>query len=723
MLPIDWLICAALATGIGFWWATGVPTRLRIVVVASVVALVLGVVAVMDHRWQAVGAIAVSLLLLLAVLLGKLREGKKPLRVPYVSGSLLTLLGVGAFGLLFAFVVTTLPAPTGEHPVGVRDFDLTDDTRMGVLAAGDDEPRRLLVRVWYAAGDVTGLSPRPYFDDREAVTTATGLGSTLGMPFFFQYLKHSSTNSHENAPLMDGAANQPVVIYSHGYTSFLGQNTALLEELASHGYIVYSVQHTYDSSPVAFPNGDVAQMDPTLITEMLEQAAEMPEEQVMGFIAPTFDERRGATTANYERAMADGQRIASVSADVWRADRIFVHDRLEAGEVPEDVAAIVAAGDLSSVGEIGMSFGGSTTGGVCMVDPRCGAGVNLDGGDYDFRPFNRNIPVPFLMFYSDVDVIAAMLSEDPDASGHGFNDFSYERHETAGLRSDVVRLVVDDVTHLGVSDFALFMRTPWRDPLFGSIETESIIGAQNDFVRGFFDRHLRGLDNGFPDVEFARYADHVRQDRVDDLREWWLAANPMDRTVQVVLETSLGDIEIALYPERAPLSAAQFLAHVDGGHYDGASFYRVTRRSEGGGIEVVQGGLLGHVMSADSEGLEVYAEADSPLPPVAHETTVRTGIPNERGSIAFGRLEPGTANSEFFFNVLDNPVLDTGYEAEGLDGEGYATFGRVLRGMRVLERIQRLPSDAPTAIEMLQGQILEEPVVIRRAYRVEGTGA
>ena len=114
-----------------------------------------------------------------------------------------------------------------------------------------------------------------------------------------------------------------------------------------------------------------------------------------------------------------------------------------------------------------------------------------------------------------------------------------------------------------------------------------------------------------------------------------------------------------------------------------------------------------------------YAEAESPLPPVAHETTDLTGIPNERGSIAFGRLEPGTANSEFFFNVQDNPMLDTGYTSEGRDGHGYATFGRVLRGMRVLERIQRLPSDAPAPIEMLQGQILQEPVVIRRAYRVE----
>ena len=719
MLLIDWILCAALALGIAFWWMTGVQARRRVVGVASLVALVVGLVAVMDHRWQAVGGVAVALLLLLSVWLGRLRAGRKPLRVPYASGSLLTLLGVGAAGLLVIFQVITLPAPSGEHPVGVRDFELADDTRKGVLAAGENEPRRLLVRVWYPAGDITGLEPRPYFSEIEAETTATGLGGVMGMPFFFQYLKHSSTNSHENAPLTDAAANQPVVIYSHGYTSFVGQNTALMEELASHGYIVYSVQHTYDSSPVVFPNGDVATMDPALIAVMEDLATETSEDQVMGFVGATFDERRRGVRAHYESSLAEGQRIASVSAALWRADRIFVHDRLEAGDVPDAVAGIVAAGDLSSVGEIGMSFGGSTTGGVCMVDPRCGAGVNLDGGDFDFGPFNRNVPAPFLMFYSDVDILAAMVSGDPGATGHGFNDFSYERHETAGLRSDVHRLAVEDVTHLGVSDFALFMRLPWRAPLFGSVEADTIIQAQNDFVRGFFDRHLRGLDNDFPGAEFARYADDVRPDRVDDLREWWLAANPEDRTVQVVLETTQGDIEVALYPERAPLSVAQFLAYVDGGHYDGASLYRVTRRSQGSSIEVVQGGLLARAMD---EEIEEYAETESAFPPVAHETTDMTGILNERGSIAFARLDPGTANSEFFFNVQDNPVLDAGYTADGRDGQGYATFGRVLRGMRVLERIQRLPSDAPTAIEMLQGQILEEPVVIRRAFRVEAAG-
>ena len=70
MLLIDWILCAALTLGIAFWWMTGVQARRRIVVVASLVALVVGVVAVMDHRWQAAGCVTVALLLLVAVLLG-----------------------------------------------------------------------------------------------------------------------------------------------------------------------------------------------------------------------------------------------------------------------------------------------------------------------------------------------------------------------------------------------------------------------------------------------------------------------------------------------------------------------------------------------------------------------------------------------------------------------------------------------------------------------------
>ncbi|MDE2691636.1 MAG: peptidylprolyl isomerase [Acidobacteriota bacterium] len=193
-----------------------------------------------------------------------------------------------------------------------------------------------------------------------------------------------------------------------------------------------------------------------------------------------------------------------------------------------------------------------------------------------------------------------------------------------------------------------------------------------------------------------------------------LACQSEENTVGVVLETALGEIEVLVYPDRAPISANNFLAWVAGGHYEGATFYRVTRPDNTTGpnpIQVVQGGLLGEVLRRG----ESSPPGGGPIPPIAHETTDTTGIPNERGTIAYARLEPGTADSEFFFNVADNPALDTGNTTRQPDGQGYATFGHVVRGMEVLEEIQGLPTLTEAGSEVTRGQMLEQPVVIRQA--------
>ena len=183
----------------------------------------------------------------------------------------------------------------------------------------------------------------------------------------------------------------------------------------------------------------------------------------------------------------------------------------------------------------------------------------------------------------------------------------------------------------------------------------------------------------------------------------------------MVIETPLGEIEVELYPDRAPLSVAQFLRYVDGGHYDGAAtFYRATHTANGDAHDVVQGGMRTLPMLVRDGG---ESEAEPPFPPVPHEITQDTGIRNERGTLAYARNEPGTANTEIFFNVGDNFVLDTGAGDPTRDGFGYATFGRVVRGMEVLDEIHRLPTDAPAAREVVQGQILNEPVPILSARR------
>ncbi|MDE2851982.1 MAG: peptidylprolyl isomerase [Acidobacteriota bacterium] len=193
-----------------------------------------------------------------------------------------------------------------------------------------------------------------------------------------------------------------------------------------------------------------------------------------------------------------------------------------------------------------------------------------------------------------------------------------------------------------------------------------------------------------------------------------LACQSEENTVGVVLETDLGEVEVRVYPDRAPISANNFLAWVEGGHYEDAAFYRVTRPDNTTGPsphQVVQGGLLGEAMRRG----ESSPPGGGPIPPIAHETTDTTGILNERGTIAYARLEPGTADSEFFFNVADNPALDTGNTTRQPDGQGYATFGRVVRGMEILEEIQGLPTLAEAGSEVTRGQMLEQPVVIRRA--------
>jgi predicted dienelactone hydrolase len=532
MTLVDMLLIAALAIFVVAWWVRGLPGRAAVLAAAAVAALGLGVWGVIDDRWQdGVGA-CVALLLLAVLGVNRLRKAPAKTKPPIFSGSVFVLLlTVGIAAILF-FPVSPLPKPSGPHPVGVRSFEVDDASRPGVLAAKPGEPRRLLVRVWYPAGDVSTLKPAPYFSEKEADTTAEGLGALVGFPPFFTFVKHVTTNSYPDAPLMAGPSRLPVVFYSHGYTSFLSQNTALMEHLASHGYIVFSVQHTYDSSATVFPDGDVAPMDPALAalgkaeSEGDKAAAEVQKQALAG---ATLDQRLDGYLRLRELALGGTSDRLLKSGEVWAADRIFVHDQIQRGAVPPAIRQIAAAGDLTRVGEMGMSFGGATSGTVCMRDRRCAAGINLDGGDFPFQAFAAEMPVPFLMLHSDLANLFQQLKAEAPNTPRSFNEFSYEGFATAGTRKDLYRVYLKGARHLGLSDFSLFMRRPARDPIFGTTPTKVLIGAQNDFVLGFFDRHLRGVAGGFPAAELKRYDKWAAPVAVDGVRAWWAGKTPAEQ--------------------------------------------------------------------------------------------------------------------------------------------------------------------------------------------------
>lgn len=182
------------------------------------------------------------------------------------------------------------------------------------------------------------------------------------------------------------------------------------------------------------------------------------------------------------------------------------------------------------------------------------------------------------------------------------------------------------------------------------------------------------------------------------------SASNAEEAMDVIMVTSEGTVEIELYADKAPLTVKNFLQYVDGEYLDGGSFYRVVTYDNDKGnpkIEVIQGGM---------------GDVESPFEPVAHESTEDTGILHTDGVISMARGAVGTASSEFFICIGEQPGLDFG-AARNPDEQGFAAFGKVISGMNVIRKINMLPANTPTESEYTRGQILDAPVVILSVRR------
>jgi peptidyl-prolyl cis-trans isomerase A (cyclophilin A) len=164
----------------------------------------------------------------------------------------------------------------------------------------------------------------------------------------------------------------------------------------------------------------------------------------------------------------------------------------------------------------------------------------------------------------------------------------------------------------------------------------------------------------------------------------------------VVIETDLGTIEAEVSIDRAPITAANFLKYVDANLYANALFHRtVTPANQPNNavkIEVIQGGT---------------APRTRQFAPILLERTSTTGLTHREGTISMARVGPDTATSDFFICIGEQPALDFGGERNS-DGQGFAAFGRVTKGMEVVRRIQESHAE---------GQRLTPPVRILRIVR------
>jgi peptidyl-prolyl cis-trans isomerase A (cyclophilin A) len=177
-----------------------------------------------------------------------------------------------------------------------------------------------------------------------------------------------------------------------------------------------------------------------------------------------------------------------------------------------------------------------------------------------------------------------------------------------------------------------------------------------------------------------------------------LVASVANAQVRVTIQTSLGNIDIAIDSVHAPVTAANFLRYVDAGRYTGGQFHRTVtlanQQSSPVKIEVVQ------LSAARDSAAERW-------PAIELESTRKTGLKHLNGTVSMARAGPNSATSDVFICIGDQPELDFGGRRNP-DGQGFAAFGVVTKGMDVVRRIQASPA---------RGQTLEPPIRIERVYR------
>jgi predicted dienelactone hydrolase len=339
-----------------------------------------------------------------------------------------------------ASIQLTLPTPTGPHPIGTVSLHLIDGTRDEPWTNGRPN-RELMVQLWYPAEPATGHPPAPWLSPVLArrILTLNPAGN----------VRLPTTHARQAALVRSGLGPHPVVLYSHGAGLDRGSSTALVEDLASHGYIVLTIDHTYDAGAVEFPDGRLAIRSSKLITVTDEQAVAVRQADTQFALDQLDTLNRGHNIDAEQRPLPPG---------------------------------LHGAFDLSHVGMFGHSYGGATTAAAMHADPRITAGINLDGALYG-PVTTAGLDQPYLLINAE--------GRDPQQWA-----WLWPR-----LRGWHLEIHLTGTAHLSFTDLqALQPQAPGPLPApipknIGTIDGPRSIQLQRTYIHAFFDHHLLGQPN------------------------------------------------------------------------------------------------------------------------------------------------------------------------------------------------------------------------------------
>lgn len=478
-------------------------TWLRYSAITGVAAILLIVGLIVEGwRWQLLPAY----LGFAFIVLGALKRGDtKPFWRLLAALPLMLMVGCSAL-LAQLMPIVSLPVPTGPYAVGTFDFSITDPSRIERYAP--ERNRELYVEVWYPADRNSSQTypVRTLFHNLYE-------GRYNQTSFLFGYLKRVDTHSHVRAPVAEkGKGAFPVLLFNHALDfGFTAQNQRLMEHLASHGYVVLSIAHPYQSAKVNLAEAGTVFRANGLPSDLALPRRELTRGIVSTVLDETHDIRKVSQLKSLLLPMADSflslneedgaaflQQAANspdikpfkqfVTEDLladffyydykrenslvqyWVEDNQFIADSLADLQAP--VAGFSESLDLGRMGVFGMSFGGAAAGEFCKIDRRCKAGVNLDGTQFG-RHWHQKMPVPFLMFYND--------------EHQGGNDYAY-----LPSVADFWDYRVKGSTHVDFTDFVYLWPILKIVGFSGSIDGMRMMEILNTVTLDFFDHYLKG---------------------------------------------------------------------------------------------------------------------------------------------------------------------------------------------------------------------------------------
>lgn len=412
------------------------------------------------YRWQMIPLYVLTAALALANLPSFFRidSASEARPRPKATASVLTSILIALAVILpVVLPVPSIADPSGPFPVGTRSIVLTDASRKE-LYSGRDEPRKFMIQVWYPTNDSPSNDVHAPWVNGASVF-APAIAENLDLPsFFLDHLALSKSPAFQDAMLAPPNAPYPIIVFSHGWSGFSAQNTAQMVELASHGYVVVAMQHTYGAVVTIFPDGEVAPENPNAL----------PAEE---------------TTP--EPYYTDAARRL---VNQWSGDISFTLDYLSKQNT-DSSSLFYSALNLNLVGVFGHSTGGGAAVQFCGVDPRCVAGLAEDAF---MTPVSQDVQEnglkqPFLFLFSQ---------EWRDRTGSRNNKL-FDAFLPHVAQSFGVSTILG-TKHYDFSDLPLLSPLAPQLGLKGPINGKRVVSIINDYLIAYFDQELKGIISPIP---------------------------------------------------------------------------------------------------------------------------------------------------------------------------------------------------------------------------------